>query len=86
MTKLALFISKPVGLLLAALLTLPLATQAATISITPFDPGAYTAAVQGGVVEDFESSPTGVWDPNIGTSVGTFSPVGGVGTGAVCRK
>lgn len=58
--------------------------MSATISVTNFSTGAYNAAVDGfsnAVVEDFESFSEGNVANGFSTSVGTFSSMGGTGSG-----
>lgn len=59
--------------------------QAATISISTFTDAQFTALSSGGIVEDFESYQNVRWVDGTGTNVGTFSTLGGSGSGTVCQ-
>jgi hypothetical protein len=69
-------------LLSAALVAFSAPAFAATISVSTFSPAAYSAAVSGtAVVENFESFSEGNVANGFSTAVGTFSTLGGTGTG-----
>lgn len=60
------------------------AVQAATISITSFDGSGFAAATAGATIEDFESYRSKRWISSTRTAVGSFSSMGGTGSGSVC--
>lgn len=67
-----------------AALALATATQASTISISSFDATSYGALASNGTVlaaENFEGYSEGNVDDGFSTSVGTFSTLGGTGSG-----
>ena len=61
------------------------AAQAASITIGSFDMTDFDARAAGGVIEDFEGYSAGRWNDATITRVGTFSSVGGQGSGTTCR-
>lgn len=69
------------------------AAQATTISVSAFDItdwGNAVAQLQGGVVEDFENTGPvigeGELSGDLSTDVGTFSSLGGTGSGSTCTE
>ena len=60
------------------------AAGAATISINTFDITDFNTRAVGGVVEDFESYSGGTWNTANVTRVGTFTTMGGLGSGTTC--
>lgn len=70
-------------LLSASLVALSAPAFAATISVSTFSPGAYAAATAGTTVtETFEGYSEMNVDNSFATAVGTFSTLGGTGTGS----
>ena len=72
------------------LAVLPFSANAAAINVSIFDAGAYnpTFGVGAAATEDFESTgrPEGEVGASLSTSVGTFSSVGGRGTGGTVTQ
>ena len=62
--------------------------QAATVSIDTFSLAGYAEAAGGasaGTTETFEDYQVGAWNASTMTNVGTFSSIGGTGSGQTCR-
>ena len=71
-------------ILATGLLALAAPAMSATIDISSFSKDAYTSAVSGfasAVVEDFEAFPEGNVANGFSTAVGSFSSLGGIGSG-----
>ena len=74
--------------LCAITLSFGASAQASSISVATFDLTAFASSMGGNFsLEDFESYSGGALSgPLTGTSVGTFSSLGGVGSGSTCRS
>ena len=72
----------------AITLSLGASAQASSISVTTFDLTAFATSMGGNFsLEDFEAYSGGALSGALtGTSVGTFSSLGGVGSGSTCRS
>ena len=74
--------------LCAITLSFGASAQASSISVATFDLTAFASSMGGNFsLEDFETYSGGALNgPLSGTSVGTFSSLGGVGSGSTCRS